>query len=87
MQLVLDQLGSVLILCLVNTRTPAIETVMSDPTGDGYKLISATFERIPVAARLGEPEEIAYAVAMLCEEKASWINGQHIHVSGGLCLG
>jgi NAD(P)-dependent dehydrogenase (short-subunit alcohol dehydrogenase family) len=60
---------------------------MSLPTSDDYRLISGTIERIPVAPRLGEPAEIAYAVAMLCEERAGWINGQHIHVSGGMCLG
>jgi NAD(P)-dependent dehydrogenase (short-subunit alcohol dehydrogenase family) len=60
---------------------------MADTGLADFKLISGTLERIPVAARLGEPSEVAYAVAILCEEKASWINGQHIHVSGGLVLG
>jgi NAD(P)-dependent dehydrogenase (short-subunit alcohol dehydrogenase family) len=71
----------------IDSRTPAIERVMADPASTDFKLISGTLSRIPVAARLGEPGEVAYAVAVLCEDEASWINGQHIHVSGGLALG
>jgi NAD(P)-dependent dehydrogenase (short-subunit alcohol dehydrogenase family) len=40
----------------------------------------------PQGKRLAEPEEIAYAVGMLCEEKARFINGIHVHVSGGLYI-
>jgi len=42
-------------------------------------LIDAT----PVAPRVGTPEEIAWAVATLAEEKAGWINGAYIPVNGG----
>ncbi|KAF4467247.1 hypothetical protein FALBO_5879 [Fusarium albosuccineum] len=37
----------------------------------------------PVASRVGTPEEIAWVVATLAEEKAGWINGAYIPVSGG----
>lgn len=37
----------------------------------------------PVAARLGTPQEVAWMVASLCEEGASWVNGAYIPVSGG----
>ncbi len=36
------------------------------------------------AGRLGRPDEIAHAVAFLCSDKASYINGQVIGVNGGL---
>jgi len=32
--------------------------------------------------RIGEPEDIARAVAMLCSEEANWISGQTIFVNG-----
>ncbi len=37
--------------------------------------------------RLIEPEEVAYAVAMLCDERARGINGQTLGVDGGAFLG
>jgi 3-oxoacyl-[acyl-carrier protein] reductase len=33
---------------------------------------------------LGEPEDIANAVAFLCSEESSYITGEVIHVNGGL---
>ena len=33
--------------------------------------------------RLGEPEEIAEAVAFLCSDRASFITGQLLSVDGG----
>lgn len=40
-------------------------------------------KRVPVG-RLGKPEEVAEVVAFLCSEKASYITGAVIPVSGGL---
>jgi NAD(P)-dependent dehydrogenase (short-subunit alcohol dehydrogenase family) len=37
--------------------------------------------------RLIEPEEVAYLVAALCDERARGINGQAIGVDGGAFLG
>ena len=36
--------------------------------------------------RLGTPEDIGNAVALLCSEEASWITGQVIHADGGASL-
>lgn len=58
---------------------------MSRPTDD-RRMISASLEHVPVGSRFGEPEEVAYAVAVLCEDRAGWMNGNHIHVNGGLLL-
>lgn len=48
------------------------------------KVLGPTIESTPVAKRMGEPEEIAYAVGFLCEERARWVNGEHLYVNGGL---
>ncbi len=36
--------------------------------------------------RVGESEDIGGVVAFLCSDKAGWINGQRIEVSGGMIL-
>ena len=38
--------------------------------------------RIPVG-RLGQPEEVAAVVAMLCSDKGAFVNGQILQVNGG----
>ena len=50
------------------------------------KILQPTIDAIPVAARMAEGSEIAYAVAFLCEERARWINGVHLHANGGLLV-
>jgi NAD(P)-dependent dehydrogenase (short-subunit alcohol dehydrogenase family) len=53
--------------------------------GEGaMKILQPTIDAIPVAARTAEFSEIAYAVAFLCEDRARWINGLHMHANGGL---
>ncbi len=41
---------------------------------------------ITALGRVGEPEDIGGVVAFLCSEKANWINGQRIEVSGGMLV-
>lgn len=43
-------------------------------------------DQTPAAKRLGQPEEIAYAVGFLCEERARWVNGEQLVVSGGMFM-
>lgn len=38
------------------------------------------------AKRIGQPEDIANAVAFLTSEEASYITGTTIHVNGGMCM-
>lgn len=44
------------------------------------------FASIPVK-RVGKPEEVAHAVAMLMDERAGFITGQLINVCGGVSVG
>tara|TARA_B100001109_G_scaffold245794_1_gene233873 strand:+ start:1365 stop:2123 length:759 start_codon:yes stop_codon:yes gene_type:complete len=41
---------------------------------------------ITALGRVGEPEDIGGTVAFLCSEKAAWINGQRIELSGGMLI-
>jgi NAD(P)-dependent dehydrogenase (short-subunit alcohol dehydrogenase family) len=50
------------------------------------KILQPIIDQTPVGPRMAQPDEIAYAVAFLCEERARWINGAHIIASGGLLL-
>ena len=43
-------------------------------------------ERVP-AGRLGSPEEVAGLVDYLVSEQAAYINGETIHINGGLYMG
>ncbi|KAJ5984206.1 hypothetical protein N7481_006305 [Penicillium waksmanii] len=50
------------------------------------KILQPIIDQTPVGPRMGQPDEIAYAVGFLCEERARWINGAHIIASGGLFI-
>jgi NAD(P)-dependent dehydrogenase (short-subunit alcohol dehydrogenase family) len=73
-------------LSIANRSTPAIEGLMSNPKNYGYDVVKQMLEQIPCGGRLVEPDEIAYAVGVLCEEKAGFINGIHLHVNGGIFI-
>jgi 7-alpha-hydroxysteroid dehydrogenase len=57
-------------------KTDALATVLT-PEIEG-----AMLKNTPLA-RLGEPDDIAYAALFLCSPAASWISGQVLTVSGG----
>ena len=42
-------------------------------------------EQIPIN-RMGQPKEIAYAVAFLVSPEASYITGETLHVNGGMYM-
>lgn len=58
-------------------RTPLTEPVLSKPA-----FLEAVLACTP-AGRLGEPSEVAAAVAFLCGPEAGWINGASIPLDGG----
>ncbi|MBP7407631.1 MAG: SDR family oxidoreductase [Flavobacteriales bacterium] len=58
-------------------RTPLTEPVLSQPDR-----LAKILQRTPME-RVGEPREIAAAIAFLCMDKASFITGQCIVADGG----
>lgn len=50
------------------------------------KILQPIIGQTPVGPRMAQPDEIAFAVAFLCEERARWINGEHLIASGGLFI-
>jgi len=70
-------------VCPGPTRTPLLEGMTSGERG--AKLIAALERGVPMG-RLGEPEDVAAAVAFLASERAGYITGQTLSVSGGLTM-
>ena len=65
-------------VCPGPTRTPMLASM--DP-----KMASALERAVPMR-RLGEPEDVAAAVAFLASDAAGYITGQTLSVSGGLTM-
>jgi len=75
--------------CTVNTVAPgpvSTPAMMAAPR-EFHESLAPLVAQTPVAQRMGEPEEIAWAVVSLCEESAGWVNGAYLSVSGGLYVG
>ena len=69
-------------ICPGPTATPLLEELV----GEGNeKLIESLKRGIPLR-RLGEPEDIAAAVAFMVSDDAGFITGQTLSVSGGLTM-
>jgi NAD(P)-dependent dehydrogenase (short-subunit alcohol dehydrogenase family) len=74
--------------CTVNTVAPGVIGT------EGYyaaphvvrEILKPFIDETPVAPRVGTTEEVAWTVAMLCEEGASWINGAYVPVGGGATM-
>lgn len=74
--------------CTVNAVAPgpvSTEAVEAAPP-EIQKMLHDSTLFTPTGPRMAKPYEIAYVVAMLCHEKASWVNGAYIPVSGGMTL-
>ena len=66
----------------VNTINPGpVDSPMVDAWPPGQR--ETQLGRIPLA-RLGRPEDIAYAVVFLASEGAGYIHGTHLDINGGL---
>ena len=69
----------------VNCVSPGfISTAMTDKIDEKFK--ETIIAKIP-SNRLGKPEDIANAVAFLSSDQSDYINGETIHVNGGMYLG
>ena len=68
----------------VNCVSPGfIETDMTNKLDESQK--EQISKNIPMV-KMGQPKDIAYAVAFLASDKASYITGETIHVNGGLYM-
>jgi len=69
----------------VNCISPGfISTAMTDQIDEKHK--ESIIAKIP-SNRLGKPEDIANAVTFLSSNQADYINGETLHVNGGMYLG
>jgi 3-oxoacyl-[acyl-carrier protein] reductase len=69
----------------VNCISPGfISTTMTDKIDEKYK--EAIIAKIP-SNRLGKPVDIANAVTFLSSDQSDYINGETLHVNGGMYLG
>ena len=69
----------------VNCISPGfISTAMTDVIDEKFK--ESIISKIP-ANRLGKPEDIANAVLFLASSVSDYINGETLHVNGGMYLG
>jgi len=77
------EVGSRNITC--NAVAPGfIETAMTSGLGDDFK--QNALKMIPLA-RIGQPQDVANAVAFLASEEASYITGHVLNVNGGMLMG
>jgi 2-hydroxycyclohexanecarboxyl-CoA dehydrogenase len=71
-------------VCPGPTRTPLLEG-MAAADESGGKLVESLTRAVPMR-RLGEPDDVATAVAFLASKRAGYITGQTLSVSGGLTM-
>ena len=68
----------------VNCISPGfIKTAMTDKIDEKFKEV--IISKIP-SARLGEPEDVANAVIFLASSHSDYINGETLHVNGGMYM-
>ena len=68
----------------INCISPGfIKTAMTDKIDDKFKEVIVS--KIP-SARLGEPNDIANAVLFLSSDQSNYINGETLHVNGGMYM-
>jgi len=68
----------------INCISPGfIKTAMTNKLDDKFK--ETIISKIP-SRRLGEPDDIANAVFFLCSSQSDYINGETLHVNGGMYM-
>jgi 2-hydroxycyclohexanecarboxyl-CoA dehydrogenase len=69
-------------VCPGPTRTPLLERMTAE---GGEKYVDALVRAVPMR-RLAEPDDVAAAVAFFASDRAGFITGQTLSVSGGLTM-
>lgn len=72
------------VVCPGPTDTPLLDGIIQ-ASDDGEKVIGAMARAVPMK-RVGQPHEVASAVAYFASEEAGFITGQTLSVSGGLTM-
>ena len=68
----------------INCISPGfIKTAMTDKIDEKHK--QTIISKIP-SARLGEPDDVANAVLFLASNQSNYINGETLHVNGGMYM-
>ena len=68
----------------INCISPGfIQTAMTDKIDEKFKEV--IISKIP-SARLGKPKDIANAVLFLASDQSNYINGETLHVNGGMYM-
>ena len=68
----------------INCISPGfIKTAMTDKIDEKFKEV--IISKIP-SARLGEPDDIANAVLFLSSDQSNYVNGETLHVNGGMYM-
>ncbi|MDC0355620.1 3-oxoacyl-ACP reductase FabG [Candidatus Pelagibacter sp.] len=68
----------------INCISPGfIKTAMTDKIDNKFKEV--IISKIP-SARLGEPDDVANAVLFLSSDQSKYINGETLHVNGGMYM-
>ncbi len=68
-------------VCPGPTDTPMLRGIAA-----GNPKLVAKLERLIPLGRLGRPEDVAAMVAFLCTERAGYVTGQTLSVSGGITM-
>jgi 2-hydroxycyclohexanecarboxyl-CoA dehydrogenase len=71
-------------VCPGPTETPMLEQMLA-VGAESAKVLEAMRRAVPMR-RLGQPQDVAAAVAFLASERAGFITGQTLSVSGGLTM-
>ena len=68
----------------INCISPGfIKTNMTEKIDEKFKEV--IISKIP-STRLGEPDDIANAVLFLSSDQSNYINGETLHVNGGMYM-